>query len=97
MINASLYLDYNTFISNCIFYCIKTEININWVDIWIIAEHYQSFYKVPVGIDDKLKNNHQIVLLERDYKIVDELLLYNQIEFYTCHCTRLNAYHYLQK
>lgn len=155
--------------------------------------HYSKtlFYKVPVGIDDKLKNNHQIVLLDGDYniddelilftvndtdkcyspvndvlyskegkddfsheqnliilenqvtlvmgcghcgivnildrakqyhphfciggfhlynpitrksvatslldKIVDELLLYNQIEFYTCHCTGLKAYHYLQK
>lgn len=30
-------------------------------------------------------------------KIVDERLLYKQIEFYPCHCTGLKAYHYLQK
>ena len=40
--------------------------------------HYSKtlFFKIPVGIDSKLKSNRQIILLDGDYKIDDELLLF---------------------
>ena len=40
--------------------------------------HYSKtlFFKIPVGIDGKLKSNRQIMLLDGNYKIDDELLLF---------------------
>lgn len=40
--------------------------------------HYSKtlFFKIPVGIDNKLKSNRQIILLDGDYKIDDELSLF---------------------
>ena len=40
--------------------------------------HYSKilFFKIPVGIDSKLKSNRQVILLDGDYKIDDELSLF---------------------
>lgn len=40
--------------------------------------HYSKtlFIKIPIGIDAAIKGNKQIVLLDGDYKIDDELLLF---------------------
>lgn len=40
--------------------------------------HYSKtlFLKIPVGIDRKLKENSQIILLDGDYKVDEELLLF---------------------
>ena len=44
--------------------------------------HYSKtlFIKIPVGIDAAIKGNKQIVLLDGDYKIDDELLLFTVIK-----------------
>lgn len=40
--------------------------------------HYSKtlFFKIPVGIDDKLRSHSQIILLDGNYKIDDELSLF---------------------
>ena len=54
----------------------------SFADIYVQKEAFESHYsktlcfKIPIGIDIKLKSNRQVILLDGDYKIDDELLLF---------------------